>query len=187
MPRRSSRTFPLSLLTLLALGCGSREPHRASVDGRVVGAVSPAADSAAAFAQHFYDWYVRDTMAGFEAVVRDSGALFAPELLSALREDLAASAAHPDEIVGLDWDPFVASQDPCPVYLVGHPTERDGRVLVPVTGKCGERPAGAGPDVIAELVRQGPAWAFSNFRHGSDSGSVLSDLAQLKRERGEHR
>lgn len=180
----SLRLLRLCLLTVLAAGCGSRE-RPASGDESTSAAVSPAADSAAAFAQRFYDWYARDSMR-FEATVRDSGAWFAPQLLSALRADIAASARNPGEVVGLDWDPFVASQDPCPGYRVGRPTERDGRVLVPVTGDCGQRPAGTAPDVMAELVRQGPAWSFSNFRHGSDSGSVLSDLAELKRERDRH-
>ena len=139
----------------------------------------PTADSAIRFTQAFYDWYAK---AGtpFAATVRDSGSLFDPELLAALRADAAASAANQQEVVGLDWDPFVASQDPCPAYQAGAVRSLGSHVLVTVYGNCGTPGA---PAVIAELERSGASWRFANFRHAGDTGSVLSDLDALRRER----
>src|SRR5512146_990329 len=67
---------------------------------------------ARAFVQEFYDWYVtilerRDAPA-WQITHRERGRSFSPLLAKALDEDEAAAAKSPDEIVGLDFDPFLA-------------------------------------------------------------------------------
>jgi len=166
------------LLALSAAACVNKDA--AGGDSTRVATLSvAAADSAAQFAQAFYDWYASGG-ARFEVTVRDSAMFFGPELLNGLQEDLAAQAKNPGDIVGLDWDPFVASQDPCAAYRVGQPRIEGSHVLVPVS--CSDASAGV-PAVVAEVARAAPSWVFVNFRHGSDTGSVLTDLAELRRGR----
>jgi hypothetical protein len=142
-------------------------------------AKSPAEpETALRFTQHFYEWYVPH--AGFEAVVRDSAQLLGPELLAALRQDMAASAADSEEVVGLDWDPFLASQDPCETYQAGSPTQSGDTTLVEVRGICAGKPAG--PLIIAQVRRYPSGWRFVNFRY-DENPDLLRELETLRRER----
>jgi hypothetical protein len=147
---------------------------------------TPAADSeaqsAVLFAQGFYGWYARHGDR-YEAAVRDSPSFFAPVLLEAMRADIAAQARRPGEIVGLDWDPFLATQDPCDPYRVGRAARRGDTILVAVKGMCTDMQPRTGPDAIAELGRSKRRWVFVDFRHGGDSGSLLQDLAALRQGR----
>lgn len=169
------RALCLGVLALAAVSCRAREA--ATVEGSLPLA---AIDSARQFAQRFYAWYV-PSGARFELAVRDSGQYFEPSLLAAMREDIAASAASKDEIVGLDWDPFLATQDPCPGYRLGAASSRGDRVVVPVVGDCTQR-ADSSPDVVAYLARGAHGWVFADFG-GTSEGTLLRDLAGLKRER----
>jgi hypothetical protein len=141
--------------------------------------------AAAAFTQSFYDWYLASG-ASLEHLVRDSAQLFDPPLYQALAGDLDAQAHNPDEVVGLDWEPFTASQDPCPAYQVDAPRPRGPHYLVPVRAKCPTPDSGASPGpptVLVELARRGSRWVFVNVWHGNDPGDLLSDLAELKASR----
>jgi hypothetical protein len=64
------------------------------------------------FVQGFYDWYA--PLAAKESDVQPlkvRRADFNPELVRALEADRAAQAKVSGYIVGLDWDPYLASQD----------------------------------------------------------------------------
>lgn len=177
-----SRGFLVLLLATPA--CGRNEQPSLPQEGRVdtAGAVLPgfaAGDTAAAFTRDFYDWYIRHGTRSDSAIVERAG-VFAPELLAALKADFDAQAADSDEVVGLDWDPFLNTQDPCSTYRVGSSNHAKPRALVPVFGTCGDT---AHPQVVAELEVRDQGWRFVNFRHASDTGSLLSDLAELQRER----
>jgi len=145
-------------------------------------ATDSAARSAAQFTQGFYDWY-RARGDVFEAAVHDSPAALEPGLLQAIREDLEAQSRSPDEVVGLDWDPFLNTQEPCDPYRVQGTTRRGDTVLVSVKGTCADREPQVSPDVVAELGRLGGRWVFLDFRHGADAGSLRQDLARLRAER----
>src|SRR5436853_3910886 len=71
----------------------------------------------------FYAWYLPATPGanarGLGLVLKSRVSLFTEELFRALKQDFDASAKNPDEIVGLDFDPFLATQDPCERYEVG--------------------------------------------------------------------
>ena len=157
---------------------------RAAIADSTLGA--PAADSearsAVLFAQAFYDWYARHGDE-YEVAVRDSPSFFAPTLLEAMRTDIAAQARSPGEIVGLDWDPFLATQDPCDPYRVGRATRRGDTILLAVKGMCTDMQPRARPSVIAELGRSKGRWVFLDFRHVGDAGSLLQDLAALRQGR----
>ncbi|HXY19349.1 MAG TPA: hypothetical protein VEH83_05080 [Gemmatimonadales bacterium] len=181
---------PLLLAAGLALACrreaapaASERPPSFNQDTTLgVAAPDSAAQAAARFVQAFYQWYER---AGerYEVAVRDSPAYFAPALLGALRLDYAASQASPSEVVGLDWDPFLDTQDPCNPYQVTGTTRRGDTVLVAVNGMCTDRPPQTQPDVLAEVRLVDKRWVFVDFRHVADAGSLVQDLQRLQEAR----
>ena len=147
------------------------------------------AESAVMFTQAFYKWYVPQG-AHFEAAIRDSAGLFAPELLTALRADLEAQARNADEVVGLDWDPFLASQDPCESYRVARATRQGDAFLVDVYGVCRGATRSLAPDtpdVIAELATRDGSWVFVNFRYPREATDLVTTLARLRGARDSSR
>ena len=142
--------------------------------------------SARRFVQAFYDWYTPKTLNDHDGPASDlalklKSSAFSPSLLLALREDSAAQAKSKDEIVGLDFDPFLASQDPDPRYLVGKTERKGGSYYVSVHSfRFGKR--SAKPDVIAKLEKYHGAWRFTNFIY-PDGGNLVGTLLMLKQER----
>ena len=148
-----------------------------------VAAPDPAAQSAARFVQGFYAWY-KQMGEQYATAVHDSPGFFSPALLSAMQLDLAAQRSHPNEVSGLDWDPFLATQDPCDPYQVTGTTRRGDTILVAVNGMCTGREPRPQQDVIAEVRSVGGRWLFADFRHVDDHGSLLQDLKALRDARG---
>jgi hypothetical protein len=111
--------------------------------------------------------------------VRERPALFAPAIAAALRRDSVASARHPDEIVGLDGDPFLNAQDPCERYVVRRARRAGERFLVDVVGEggCGRHTR---PDVVVEVARGGSGWRFENFRYLDPPTNLLAMLRELQ-------
>jgi hypothetical protein len=137
------------------------------------------------FVQSFYDWYVPITLrnnpgpAG-NVVLTDRAASLDSELLRALAADSAAQAKAPGYIVGLDFDPFLNTQDPDDHYVVGNTRRQSKRYFVDVysvrSGKRSDK-----PDVIAELTWLRGSWVFVNFHYpnmGTDLLRVLTALRQ---------
>jgi hypothetical protein len=146
---------------------------------------TPNADSCRTFVQNFYNWYVTHGT-NFENALKSKRIALSPTLTAALLADLAASSKSPDEIVGLDFDPFVNSQDPASHYRVGKTTVKEGNCwaevyAVPATDKTSK------PDATPELRVEGGKWQFVNFHYGSDNGAenenLVSILRRLKRDR----
>jgi len=104
-------------------------------------------------------------------------ALFAPELRQALERDIAASAKVKDEIVGLDFDPFLDSQDPDSPYRVAGVKQGKGRTLVTV-----KSPGRSGVTLVAVVKRHGESWQFVDFIYGGE-GSLTTILKTLARQR----
>jgi hypothetical protein len=152
---------------------------------------APAANSAEAaacrkFVGGFYAWYLahgrsRDPLA---AALRQKRASFSLALVRGLNEDARAAARSPSEIVGLDFDPVLNSQDFAERYSPGRVTQKGSRFLVDVfsvyVGKRSEEPA-----VTAELRRERGRWIFTNFlyRNEGKTDDLLSVLRRLKAER----
>src|SRR5207244_1798701 len=99
----------------------------------------------------------------------------------ALKQDLEESAKNPDEVVGLDFDPFLATQDPCERYEVGAATRKGKDFLVEIHGVCAGKKHDK-PDVIAELVPKGNSWVFANFRYPTERSDLLKVLKSLREE-----
>jgi len=128
------------------------------------------------FVQSFYDWYTRKG-SNMDSVVAHRSSVLAPTLFAALRTDRDEQAKDPGEITGLDFDPFVDSQDPCDHYVAKTPVPSGQRYRVPVFGTCPEpdKPS-ATPDVIVELERKGVSWVFVNFYYPGTKTDLLTLL-----------
>ena len=93
------------------------------------------------FVQRFYDWYLargkaltnkKSQKLVEEVALREKRSYFSPGLIKALQEDLAAERKSPGEIVGLDFDPFLNSQEAPERYVVGEVRAKDDHYLVDV-------------------------------------------------------
>ena len=138
--------------------------------------------SAAKFTQDFYDWY-RQRNGRMDLAVKERAELFEPTLLAALKADFDAQAKDSGEIVGLDWDPFIGSQDSCDPYAAIGASRSGDTVSVLVKGMCKDAEQHSGPDLIAQVRRTATGWVFVDFRHADNKGSLRQDLAELKQER----
>lgn len=148
----------------------------------------PAVDSARVAREtvaRFYGWYVPAAQrAGADMrALRDTRWHFNPALVTALRADSAATVANPGEIVGLDMDPFLNSQDPCNHYA---PTavRRDGATfLVDVVGSGGCA-SHREPDVTVRVAFRGTTPVFINFLYPKPANDdLLGVLRQLAADR----
>lgn len=154
-------------------------------------AQSPGAtdDSCRKFVQNFYGWYLprakkyRSGPAS-DLVLKYRSRTLSHELFSQLKADSEAQAKS-DEIVGLDFDPFLSAQDDgferC---TAGKVTVKALRYLVEVTCVY----PGANADrakIIPELEFRGTQWLFLNFHYQIDAKEfdLLTLLKQLREER----
>jgi hypothetical protein len=142
------------------------------------------------FVQEFYDWYVpkaasddKNPGPASDLELKRWHASFSAELYRLLREDSAAQAKA-DEIVGLDSDPFLWTQDPGDPpgdpYIASKVKRKGDSYWIEVyrvsAGKKSEKPA-----VTPELVFKNGHWIFVNF-HG-ENGDLLSWLKDLRKAR----
>jgi hypothetical protein len=146
------------------------------------------------FVQHFYDWYAPRAASphpfGFEDALKLKPAAFAPPLARALQEDADAQAKVHDDIVGIDFDPILNSQDPCTKYRAGKavPTATGFRVEV-YEAKCEGGEIRKKPAVVVDLAPGGDSWVITDFEYDFESQGktshqdVLQILQQLAEER----
>lgn len=138
--------------------------------------------SAHDFVQSFYQRYAAHHF-NDDSILTTKPPLLVPALSRALKEDLEASKKSPDEIVGLDFDPYVNSQDPCPRYEVGKVTMRGaGRASVAIHSVC-EGKRSPKPDVIADVVFSDGRWQFENFEYPGEHTDLRTVLKKLAQER----
>lgn len=162
--RRSALTF--SLLALCSACDGGK---------------GPATSSAAPALQAFYDAYVPLFERGAtRAFLNDTTSILAPALRQALIADYQASAADSTQVVGLDFDPFLNSQDPCSVYRVGADTSHQELHLIEVRAICASDTSLA---AIAVLERAGTVWTLVDVRYPGDTTSLRAILARLAADR----
>lgn len=158
------------------------------------GQAAPSAPDAAAscrkFVREFYGWYVplshqRLERASSTVAIERKPNVFAPALLHALKEDAEAQARSSDDIVGIDFDPFVGGQDPADRYQTRKVTVKGNTCLAEIWGNSAT--PSAKPDVIAELSGSAGHWQFENFRYPDVNTDLLTTLAALRKERGEQK
>lgn len=142
------------------------------------------------FAQAFYDWYVPLTQRRMngpasDVALRRKADMFDPDLVRALKLDSEAQARAKSDLVGIDFDPFVGSQDPADHYIVRAVKWQGDKCSAEVWGAS---PPGAAtqpdkPDVVAEVKHQYGHWQFFNFRYPELNTDLTSVLAQLRTQR----
>ena len=107
---------------------------------------------------------------------------FAPELFNALKADADAQALS-NEIVGIDFDPFLNTQDPQRRYEVRAITRMGIHCRTEVYGIGDEQKAY--PDVAPDLVLYPDGWRFVNFyypgRNSTDLMKILRDGAKMRK------
>jgi hypothetical protein len=149
----------------------------------------------APFVQEFYNWYLAKVNASMksnsresalEVALREKRSSFSPELVKGLKEDLAASKKSPEEIVGLDFDPFLNAQDIAERYLVGNVTAKGDHYWVEVFGVWNGQ-KNSNPDAVPELALENGHWIFTNFHYGKTdipvNENLVSILEVLKKDR----
>ena len=142
--------------------------------------------------QSFYDWYVplalkRSATPAWAIAAKERSNAFSSELSQLLREDSEAQKKVADDIVGLDFDPFLYTQDPAKRYALGK-IETKGEscfVQVGLRQQSVEK-----PEVTAELVYRHDQWVFTNFHYGksaySQDENLLATLKKLQSDRRHH-
>jgi len=141
----------------------------------------------------FYRWYVPKTLKphsgpAWNLVLKYRSTALSPELFRALREDSDAQAKTSGEIVGLDFDPFLNTQDPCERYEVGEIIQKEQTYQAQVFGVCSGK-KNEKPDVIAQVEKQNGRWIFVNFAYPNlekeypNSANLLATLKALREER----
>jgi hypothetical protein len=138
------------------------------------------------FVQQFLAWYVPAAAKGsFDVAMERKPELFSPALLKALKDDAAARKRVSDDIVGLDFDPYLGTQDPSRRYEGRGGEVKDKTCTVEIAPAEAKKSGMAA--VLAELVWDGTRWRFANFRYPKEKANLMEILAQLRREREKQR
>jgi len=142
------------------------------------------------FTQQFYDWYVPFAQKGVNGpawglVLQRKASYLGPQLYEALREDTGAQAKAKGELVGLDYDPFLATQDPGNRYETRAVSWAKGKCTVEVWRSSSRATADKTdkPAVVAELEQHNKTWRFTDFVYPSENTDLLKQLQQLKKAR----
>src|SRR5271165_4902819 len=140
------------------------------------------------FAQEFYDWYAPITQKemgtpAWDIALQKRRDEFGAPLVRALKADSEAQARAKGELVGLDFDPFVNSQDPADHYEARPRAVKGTNCSVEVWRASPNDTAekSAKPAVIAELALAKGRWFFVNFRYPDET-----DLLSLLRRQDEN-
>ena len=147
---------------------------------------APALDSSAKHVvQEFYDWYVpRAAKANgtnlIMSAARRRALPFDAELLRWLWIDsIAQTRAPKGELDGLDWDPYLDSQDPCRRYRATGVSRRGTTYDVEVRGSGGCPPNDT-VDVVVRLMPRPAGWTVVDFRYPRrPADDLIGDLKRL--------
>jgi len=145
------------------------------------------------FVQSFYDWYFEKLNAEEAHETADSAdaqlfsqrlELLTPELTRMLQQDYESSRMNSDDIVGLDFDPFINAQDWNGKYTVKSTEEDDGACRASVWGDD----AGKQKEIVVpELKKSGDHWVFVNFHYPGNrtpaDENLVATLTALQKER----
>jgi hypothetical protein len=177
----SHKTHRLVALCCLLAGVGS-------LSARAQQSAQGQEGSCRRFAQEFYDWYAPITQKetgspAWDTALQVKRDAFSPHLFRVLKADSEAQARAKGELVGLDFDPFVNSQDPADHYEARRLVIKANRCSVEVwrdspsdTAEKSTKPA-----VVAELAMSNGHWVFINFQYPE------TDLLTLLRRQDENR
>ena len=136
------------------------------------------------FVERFYKWYVPLALndqinRSWDAALKLTPPPFRPELTKLLRDDSVAQAKC-KELVGLDFDPFLYTQDPAQAYVVGKIAHSgpDYRAEIYSVNRGIQSNE---PGLIAEFIQEEGHWFFVNFYYLSPKGDLLTVLKSRPR------
>lgn len=178
------RVLAASIVLLCASAACVPAPDKTEKGAPESAAVSGAADSARRVIAEFYDWYVAVALAPSTAqrawyrVLDESPSVLSDSLLRALQRNRELQRAAPGVIAGLESDPFLNSQDPCPGYSVASATQSGSTVVVVIEPKCGtDRQPQAHFKVM--MTRNDSGWVVTDLEYpGEFGGSLMARLRQ---------
>jgi hypothetical protein len=133
--------------------------------------------SAREFVEEFYKWYAARAQSKgrtSDVALKLKSSNFSPQLAKLLKEDSAAQD-NCAEIVGLDFDPILNTQDPWEHYEVGRITQKGQYYKAEIYGvQSGKR--NEKPDVVAEFLNKDGRWFFVNFYYPSEGTNLMTIL-----------
>jgi hypothetical protein len=137
-----------------------------------------------AFVQQFYTWYApiangKHHGPAFYAVLDQQPRVLSDALLRLLTMDRQRQAEAGNEIAGLDFDPFLDSQDPCEKYVVGDSVVIGESYRVSVYGIC-ENEKSREPALVTEVARRDTSWVFVDFLYPRSQGAHLLGILGSK-------
>jgi Protein of unknown function (DUF3828) len=141
-----------------------------------------AIDSPQVFVQKFYAWYGPRISSGWARALKSKRSFFESTLANALVADADAQARNPSNIVGIDWDPFIGSQDPDSKYVAEKAIRTTTGYQVDVYGISGGKRRSK-PDVRVDLTMHGGSWVITNFHYPTSGGDLLTSLRLLRQDR----
>jgi hypothetical protein len=138
------------------------------------------------FVQGFYDWYVPLALhdnhgPALNLALQRKPVAFEPDLLNLLKRDSEAQAKA-SELVGLDFDPILNSQDPSEHFAVQSATKNAKGCLANVFGiSSGQKRE----TVVAEARFRSGGWRFANFHYteGTERWDLITVLKGLAADR----
>jgi len=140
------------------------------------------------FVQSFYDWYTPKASSAklkdlpYYVAIRAKPELFTPRLLRALKADHQAWVHAKDDPEGIDFDPFMNSQDPDLRYLAGKVRLKAGFYyveLLPIREGVRLKKA----VIVAKVEGRRGRWRFANFIQPRFGWDLLSLLERLEADR----
>jgi hypothetical protein len=188
------KRYLLCAIAAALVGCGDKPVSDAASEPAVrqqaVSTDAGRADSARAFVQRFYDWYLATQAnkgSAYDSLLTVRRGLLADTLFKVLRADIAAQRADTiPEIASLsaEADVFLNSQDPCSRYTARSPTALSGnRFSVVVAGDCSG--LDAQPNLEVELRPTGSGWQIENIKDPTNpSFDLLSALVRYHAAQG---
>lgn len=141
------------------------------------------------FVQSFYHWYTapgsKEDQLGITLKTRPND--FSPSLLRMLKEDAAAQAKVTGELVGLDFDPVLATNDtPYETYAVGKVYAKGGTYWGEIYGIHDKKQSDK-PVLQPEMAFRNGHWQFVNFHYQPGkypvNENLISILEVLKKDR----
>lgn len=149
-----------------------------AVSGGGVKLLNAQSASAHTFVSRFYSWYVPQALQDraeptWHIALQQKRTEFDPQLVRLLQADAAAQDKCED-LVGLDFDPFLNSQDPAQKYDVGE-IKQEGSIYIAEIYSVQAGRRSSKPDVSASFERRDGRWMFVNFCYpkGGDLVAIL--------------
>jgi len=159
-------------------------------------------ENARIFVQKFYDWYKKLYNEGVTAtdnvgtdvyMIKHKPQYLDDSLLNAFIEYYRAEPKQADEIVGLDFDPILDSQDIGWDYQTGKVRQVGDKFFIDIHcdthGKPKDTILALPPIIVAEVVKKNRQWKFVNLSYPPPEGKgedLLKMLADYKKEAAEY-